>query len=514
MFRASINRSQISLTLIILLIFFGSFVLIFSRAMEKGYNRDENQFVASGELLARNSLLPYRDYPHFHMPNLVFVYGLIFQFTDYVLLGARVFSVICAASSAVLLFILTYNFFKEQTVLLRAFAGLASVFLLLPNPLFIYTSGLAWNHDFPIFLTLLAVVAYLYSALERSSRLWIFISGVLVGLAIGTRLLFVTAVIPFLVTLVWHPGAQNRKGLLNSILLLSIGVSVGLIPSFLLFLLSPNQFIFGNLVYPNLNTMFRLETGFEGPIGLFEKIVYVFSEVLTVPGNLLLFLASLFFAFSLGVIDLWIRKRIRFEFLLISLLILFIAAGSFLPSPAWYQYFYAPVPFAILGIMYGISRFNGYLNQKINLTWILFVQILILVNIFGLDQYSKMSVLTDRTTWFPLRVRILGHQIENISKVGRVLTLSPVYLLDGNSQIYPEFASGPFAWRISQFVPSKDRKDLSLVSETDLNTWLESDPPGGILVGLHNELERSLVRYALENGYQEIRLSELVLFVP
>jgi hypothetical protein len=216
----------------------------------------------------------------------------------------------------------------------------------------------------------------------------------------------------------------------------------------------------------------------------------------------------------LGVIDLWNRKKVEFEFLFLSLLILALAAGSFLPSPAWYQYFYAPVPFVILGILYGLSRISGYLNLRFNFAWVLFIQILVLVNLFGLDGYSKVSVLSDRSIWFPLRVRILGNQIENIAGEGRMLTLSPVYLLDGDLQIYPEFASGPFAWRISQFVPSKDRSALHLVSETDLDTWLGQDPPGGILVGLHGELERPLVRYALDKGYQERRFAELVLFVP
>src|SRR5437588_10084188 len=65
-------------------------------AMSRGLNVDEHQFVASGALLAREGFLPYRDYPFFHTPNLPLVYALLFRGTDYLLLSARLLSVLCA----------------------------------------------------------------------------------------------------------------------------------------------------------------------------------------------------------------------------------------------------------------------------------------------------------------------------------------------------------------------------------------------------------------------------------
>lgn len=57
---------------------------------------DENQFVASGKLLANDFLIPYRDYPYFHLLYLVFTYATLFKFTTYILLAARICSVVCA----------------------------------------------------------------------------------------------------------------------------------------------------------------------------------------------------------------------------------------------------------------------------------------------------------------------------------------------------------------------------------------------------------------------------------
>jgi len=39
--------------------------------------------------------LPYRDFPHLHLPNLMFVYSLLYIVTDYYLLAARAFSTFC-----------------------------------------------------------------------------------------------------------------------------------------------------------------------------------------------------------------------------------------------------------------------------------------------------------------------------------------------------------------------------------------------------------------------------------
>src|SRR5205085_8843685 len=65
-------------------------VLLLSRSMHHDLDHDEHQFVASAALLARRGLLPYRDYPYFHTPGLVFVYAAIFKTcTSHLLLGAR-----------------------------------------------------------------------------------------------------------------------------------------------------------------------------------------------------------------------------------------------------------------------------------------------------------------------------------------------------------------------------------------------------------------------------------------
>src|SRR5207248_10562117 len=52
--------------------------LVLTLGMTKRLDHDEHQFISSAVLLARDGLLPYRDYPYFHMPYLIAVYAALF----------------------------------------------------------------------------------------------------------------------------------------------------------------------------------------------------------------------------------------------------------------------------------------------------------------------------------------------------------------------------------------------------------------------------------------------------
>ncbi len=133
-------------------------VLVWGLNMRRGLNHDEHQFVASGALIARDGLLPYRDFPYFHVPTLSFLYALLFQATDYLLLAARAFSILCSWLTLVLIFAAALAWLRHLPAWWRVGIGVATAVLLMTTPSFLHASGRAWNHDFPILLTLLAAV--------------------------------------------------------------------------------------------------------------------------------------------------------------------------------------------------------------------------------------------------------------------------------------------------------------------------------------------------------------------
>ncbi len=94
---------------------------------------------------------------------------------------------------------------------------------------------------------------------------------------------------------------------------------------------------------------------------------------------------------------------------------------------------------------------------------------------------------------------------------GKVLTLAPLYALEGGASIYPEFATGPFAWRVSPLVSELDRGRFHIVGSEELSTLIESDPPRAILTGVEDDdadEEVALIAYAEGEAYMPVNLPD------
>lgn len=492
------------------LFFLAVFLLLLGAGMQKPLDHDEHQFVAGGALLADRLLLPYRDYPYFHVPNLTFIYAALFAVTDYHLLAARLFSILCAWLTVGVVFSLALRLFSRLPPLPRFFIAAGAGVLLLTNPLFTYTSGKAWNHDLPVLLTLLALAAYSHGARQEEGRRGAFLSGLLVGLAAGTRLSFALVILPFLGLLLWYPGhAGRRRGRLVGSF--GLGLFLALLPSLALGALAPRQFLFGNLDYARYNTLYRREMGFaEGDVSaiamsLAGKLSYLARYVVSAPGNLLLLLSFLFFALALNAPNRW-QGPYRLELTLLLLLVPFLLLGSFAPTPAFFQYFYAPVPFLLLGALYGMANLPG---QEARGKWslVLLAHVVILAGAYGVKSYENVKNLLAPGNWLPVQAHQTGVEIAAVVGQGRVLTLAPLFPLEGGAQIYEQFATGAFAWRVAPLVSASDRQAMGMVSADELTGLLRAQPPDAILVGYEGELERPFVEYAEAGGYRPLTLA-------
>ena len=495
------------------LLFASAVALAFGTNVQKPLDHDEHQFIASAALLAREGLLPYRDYAYFHMPNLLLVYATLFTVTDRLLLAARAFSTLCAALTLGTIFCLAFGLFRERHVLIRFLIAAGSVVFLLTNPLFTYTSGKAWNHDLPVLLTLLAFAFHIHGVQQGGSKRWVFASGLCIGLAAGARLSFALVVVPFLLTILLFPGRTRRQRLLVLPLSFGLGVVMGLLPALVLLALDPQAFLFGNLGYARYNTIYRQEMGFvEGDVSAIAmtfagKLKYLARYVISAPGNLLLLLSWVFLALTMNAASLFRRRGpYHLALSLIVLLVPFLLAGSFAPTPVFFQYFYALVPFLILGCLYGVANLR---EQQWKVTWglVLLVHVVLLAGAYGYKAYEEIATLFSPQEWLAVEAHEAGQEIDDIVGQGQVLTLAPLYPLEGETRIYEEFATGVFAWRVAPFVPEDERRRLGLVSETELPGLLSTRPPDAILAGFESGSEGPFIDYAEANSYQPFELS-------
>lgn len=506
-----IPKLQRIILLFIIIAFFSIvFFLLFSRNVHKGLNHDEHQFIASGALLSQKALIPYKDYPYFHMPYLVFVYAAIFKHTNSFLLSARIFSTLCSLFTLGIVFFIAFNTFRRHHYLIRFLIASGSVICLMTNSLFTYTSGRAWNHDLSILLSLLAFVLHCYGARQEKPLNWVLLSGIFLGLAIGVRLTFAPLVVPFLIMIVFYPTNDYATKKTRLFFSFSFGVFMAILPVLLLFMLAPEQFLFGNLGYAKLNTLYRQEIGYTKAMTASGKLTYLFRKVVCKPGNLKIFLPFIFFILSTNILKSRAKASNYFEIIFILILFPFLLLGSFAPTPSFYQYFYAPIPFLMIGALYAIAHFyNQY--EKSRLGHKLFANIIIvfmiLSSIYGFYYYKNINILLSADKWFPNEAHKIGTEIASLVGEGKVLTLAPIFPLEGKLEIYEEFATGPFAWRTAHILPDDERRELGMISENDLNDFLKTKLPNAILVGFEGDLEEPLLGFAKENKYKAFKLS-------
>jgi 4-amino-4-deoxy-L-arabinose transferase-like glycosyltransferase len=485
--------------------FAGIFLLLFGLAMRQYFNHDEHQFVASATLIAREGLLPYRDFPYFHTPTLSFLYALLFQRTDYLLLGARGVSVVASWLTMVLLMVAALSWLRVLRMGMRIGLAILLILLLVSTPSFLHASGAAWNHDVSILL-LLAAAMLQTTWLTRSSRphSWLFWIGLLLGGAAGVRSSYVLAFPVFALAVVTALGWRRRTAWV-ALLWLGSGALLGLAPVLYTFWLAPSEFIFGNLTYARLNATYYAIVGEETlPMTLGQKLLQTLRYMGLEIGNLLMVL--------LVVYALWrVRRQIGLrsspELIFLLLLLLSLLAGAFAPSPLQPQYIYSLFPTLALLFLAALAR-DAHPQTSL---WIVGVAAVVALVVAAPRHGEGIATVFTPEEWLPLKVHARGEYAAMLAKQSPILTLAPIYALEGKSSIDPALATGPFGWRVASHLEPSQRLRFGLKSADDLLTDPSDPLPHAIMTGLHNNdaaLEEGLLKFTQEHGYAPMPLPD------
>jgi 4-amino-4-deoxy-L-arabinose transferase-like glycosyltransferase len=471
---------------------------------------DENQFIASGKLLAAKGYLPYIDYPYFQTPNLVFIYAVIFKFTSWLLLAGRAFSVISSWTILAVIFFICSGLFKRYGPGASFIAAAASVLILLSNPIFVNAGVPAWNHSFPLLAALAAFVLHVKAHGNDKPPIWLFLGGFALGIAAGTRLYYMTLLIPMFLTVFTFPKAHGLKEKLKLSLNLLAGSFVALIPSFLFLLAAPKKFIFNVFTYHThidklyLSDALRLTTFIARAGDCFILFFTSSPALLTV-----IFCCTLiiWFAKPSGLAG----NRYKFEITLALWFIVFTLINALCLRGITFNHIYsATFPFMALAVFYVIASLDGQSMKKI---FGIVCFIAIISTAFLIDEFREKDGLLSPGRWYPVSAHLIGNKMAGLIGGGKVLTLSPIFPLEGGLDIYREFAASPFAWRVAKFVKGDDRAKFMIVSEDELRDLLEKDPPRAIIVGYNKRLDDIFRSYAKENNFKRMREDRMDLFI-
>ena len=481
-------------------------------ALPRELDHDEHQFVASGVMLARSGLLPYLDYPYFHLPNLIFVFAAADLVAASPFMAARCISLGFALIGLCAVFWLVWSELEEASRWLRLGMAGSAVMLAAFSPLCFYTVGRAWNHDAATALLLLALVLS-RAARGRPGPAPLIAAGLAAGLAVGTRLSMAPVAIGLALVLPMWMKRESLGRRLQALALYAAGGAIGLLPTLVLAAIDMRAFVFGNFGYAALNTAFRQASGYTSAMDLPGKARFFFEQVLREPRGAILFGSFAVFLVADGLRVIFSRGEGRRLPLVIGLLFPFLAWGALAPTPSWYQYFYVLVPFAAVATVVSAARVRlGERRLPFGAAWAIVAALA--VGWFSRSEVSSARALVRPDAWVPQAAREVGSRVAQLTEEGPVLTLSPIYALEGGRPIYAQFTSGPFAWRVSSFVPADSRAALHIVSPEELEGVLTASPPAGILVGREVELEAGFVAYANAHDYRPLDVGEgLTLWV-
>ena len=198
---------------------------------------------------------------------------------------------------------------------------------------------------------------------------------------------------------------------------------------------------------------------------------------------------------------------------MIALLLLSFIPGAIAPTPPWPQYFYLFFPFFLLGALYGLRQAHAHWVKRWWF-WSVGVAAVTLVAWLAFDEYNHVQQLFEPDRSFPVEFHQDGQQVADLLNVNRdtqVLTVSPAAAMEGDLQIYPEFADGPFAFAAGTFLTLQEQTNYKLVAPDRLDAWLGQERPDAILVGLNDRDtfdESPLVDFAKRQQYTPVPLGK------
>jgi len=476
-------------------------LVVFANSMVKPIGRDEQMYCTAGVLLAQGKMI-YRDFSYpSQMPYHPLLYAALFRIlnTTHYLLAGRILSSVCDVLAAVCIVGIYRRIFKSFPVS-AMLLGLASAALYIFNAFVTYANGFAWNNDVVILCVVLSYRLFVTIDFKQKSRYWrIALIGALLSFATFMRITIALVQVVFFAVLVVRPAESVKERFKTALPFLIATAVVSIWPVWTI-VPAPRAFFLNLFRVSALNSEWVHQTGM-----FYNKLGIVFN-CLTTPGYFMLIIIWVY----LCVILLRHRSKLKISNatnLLLSALLAFVFFIIALVMPAtWKQHLAMPVAFIIISFAYPllylrkVNRGAGPGRHFKIVRTLVVACAVVLAAPHAAALGGTAKLLTPRN-WVPIRLHRISEDIAEKTKSTRlILTLGPLYALEGGCSIYLELSAGPFVYRIADYLSASERKVLHAVGPETLEQLLEKSPPAAVIVDVEPKfLEVPLFRAAGPN---------------
>jgi hypothetical protein len=370
--------------------------------------------------------------------------------------------------------------------------GVSAAVLYVFNPFVDYANGFAWNHDVVILCVVLSLWLFISIDFKKKSKYWrIAVIAALLTLATCMRITVALVQLLFFVVLLTRP-ADSIKQKFKTILPFLIAAAVVAIWPVWVIALAPRAFFLNVFWIPVLNSEWLHKTAM-----VYSKLGLTLTSI-TTPGYFVLIVITIY----LCVILLWNRSKLTvsnvIKPLLAPLLTLTFIIIIFIPPTIWMQYFAMPVPFLIISFAFPLL----YLRKLNSDTgpgkhFKLACVLVIACAVFAVASYPlvlhRVPELLEPQSWTPVYLHRISEDIADKTKNPKpILTMAPLYALEGRCDIYTEFSSGPFVYRVADLMTASDLETVKAADPETLKALLKESPPSAVILGIESNFLEDL----------------------
>jgi len=484
----------------VILVFLFLSLAILANSMTKSIGHDEQMFCTAAVLTAQGKII-YRDFSYVvHLPYHPLLCAFFFKAfnTTHYLLTARIISSLCDIL-VVLCILAVYRRIFDSYPIEGWLFGLAAAILYVFNPLVDYANGYAWNNDVVTACVMLSYWLFISTDFKHKSRYWWTAAiGALLTFATFMRITTVLVQLLFFLVLIIQSVGPVKQRLKDALPFLIATIAVSIWPVWII-ALAPRAFFLNVFRIPVLNSKWLHQMGM-----VYSKLHLTLISI-TTPGYFVLIVIAIY----LCVILLWKRSKLTvsnaIKPLLAPLLTLTFIIIAFIPPTIWMQYLAMPVPFLIISFSYPLlylrklSRQTGCGNH-FNIASALVAVCVFVAVIFFPAVPGRIPMLFKPQSWVPVQLHRISEDIAKETKSPKlILTLAPLYALEGRCDIYPQLASSPFVYRVADLMTASDLKTVKAVGPKTLKTLLEDSPPSAVILGVEFEfLEAPLFQMTVQ----------------
>lgn len=488
-------------------------------AIGRGYNHDEEQFIAAGVLAMQGEV--YRDFIYLQTPLYPELLAAAFQLTGGgdggYFLASRLLTWLLTLGCCAMLW--------QQAVRLthNHMVGLGTTLLFITSTAVLAAVDSSRNDMAPCAAGLAGILLTLRGLdADVGRRRLLGLAGLLLALSVGLKLSWGFAPLGIMIyVLLMDSGRTIRSRILDSALPLTAGGFLGLLLILSYAIGAWDGFIEGNFTY-HLDTpmAWHRMIGRESYFGAEHLAEFlnrrVFSDAVMA---VVILIAITMVATRATHIGPAIRERLARNRASLTLLLVVLALiAGLLPRPPYIQYFH---PFAAMLALSAPFLFHA-LAPMFGARGAIFAGVVIVGCLPGtalLMQTAPKLVMPHK--WMVNRVAEASASIRGelaaAGTDGPVLTLTPIFALEAGLDIYPELSAGPFFYRTGDRLKPAEIDRLNGVTPETLDELLRDRPPAAILVGKEEKLlEQPFIDYARANGFIERRVprfSDLRLWV-